>query len=145
MLKIKIPWEILKSTLTVLAVSSIAGLGVYLINGKFWSAFLLIFALQYIVFTFIGTIIKNYFTQKTYQKQLDTLENLSTILECAYCDKSNVMTFLPDQNERAEFECVSCKKKNLVNIQFVVARVTEPVIVNNLTSPSLLPLQDENK
>ena len=72
------------------------------------------------------------------QKELDALEPLSTILDCAYCSKSNVMIFLPDQNERAEFVCTSCEKKNLVNIQFVVARITEPVNVPSLVgTPSI--------
>jgi hypothetical protein len=50
------------------------------------------------------------------------------------------MTFLPDQNERAEFVCTSCNKTNLVNIQFTVARITEPVVVPNATG---IPLQNE--
>jgi hypothetical protein len=49
------------------------------------------------------------------------------------------MTFLADQTERAEFVCTSCNEKNLVNIQFVVARVTKPVTVPNATG---IPLQD---
>ncbi len=70
------------------------------------------------------------------------MEPLSTILECAYCNTKNLMTFLPDQNERIEFECVSCKKTNIVNIQFVVARTTEPV---NVTSATNIPLIDVEK
>jgi len=139
MSKIKISLNFIKSTLIVLLISTIASLGVSSLGGNFWASFALFFTIQYIVFSFIASVIKNYYLQKTRQKELEVLEPLSTILECAYCNTSNVMTFLPDQNERAEFECSSCKKTNLVNIQFVVARITEPVAVNNLTG---IPLQD---
>jgi transcription elongation factor Elf1 len=90
------------------------------------------------LFSFLATIIKNYQIQKTFQKELDRLEPLSTILNCAYCAKPNIMTFLPDQNERVEFSCNSCNKTNLVTIQFMVARITEPVNIPNLTGiPSI--------
>jgi hypothetical protein len=55
------------------------------------------------------------------------------------------MTFLPDQNERAEFVCTSCERKNVVNIQFLVAQTTEPIITSNATGVPLLPeLPNEN-
>ena len=104
----------------------------------------LFFSLQYVIFSFIASIFRNYFFQKTLQKELDALEPLSTILECAYCKTTNVMTFLPDQNERAEFTCSSCNRRNLVNIQFVVARITEPVNVPSPTGiPSIQTVADE--
>lgn len=146
MSKLKIPWNILKSTAIVLIISALAALGIHMFGGNFWAAFLLFFAIQYIVFSFLASVVKNYFFQKIREKELDVLEPLSTILECAYCSTTNVMTFLPDQNERAEFVCTSCQKKNLVNIQFVVARVTEPVVVNNPTGVPLLPAEkNENE
>jgi hypothetical protein len=55
------------------------------------------------------------------------------------------MTFLPDQNERIEFECVSCKKTNIVNIQFVVARTTEPVSVTSATNIPLIDVEKDEK
>jgi hypothetical protein len=140
MSKFKVPWTFLKSTFIVIVISLLASLGVKTLGGNFWAAFSLFFTIQYILFSFIASIAKNYFIQKTRQKELDVLEPLSTILECAYCNTSNIMTFLPDQNERAEFTCTSCNKTNLVNIQFTVARITEPVVVPNATG---IPLQDE--
>ena len=103
------------------------------------ASFILSVSIQYIIFSFFGGMINNYFAQITRQKELDKLEQLSTILECSYCKKPNVMTFIPDENERIEFLCDSCNKRNLVNINFTVARITEPVITqNNLTTPNLL-------
>lgn len=127
MSKFKIPWNFIKSTIIVLSISTLASFSVYSFGGKFWATFIFFFCIQYILFSFFANLFKNYLIQKTLQKQLDTLEPLSTILECAYCGESNVMTFLPDQTERSEFICTSCEKKNFVNIQFVVARITEPV------------------
>ena len=146
MSKLKVPWIFIKSTAIVVIISALASLGVKTIGGNFIASFCLFFSIQYILFSFVASIVKNYFIQKTRQKELEALEPLSTILECSYCNTSNVMTFLADQNERAEFVCSSCNKKNLVSIQFVVARITEPVNVNNATGvPSIQTSSDEKK
>lgn len=134
--------DFIKSTITVLIVSTIGALSARMFNLNFIAAFLLFIALQYVLFSVVANIINNFNIQKTKQKELDALEKLSTILECAYCSKLNVMTFFPDQNERQEFECDSCKKKNLVNIQFIVARITDPVVVKDLTNIPLLEGKD---
>jgi hypothetical protein len=131
-----------KSTTIVITISAIGALGAFILNLNFYASFLLLFAFQYIVFSFFGNVITSYFVQKTRQKELETLEPLSTILECAYCNSKNLMTFLPNQNERIEFECESCKNKNLVNIAFSVARITENVKIPNITG---IPLVDEKQ
>jgi hypothetical protein len=130
--------NIIKSTIIVIIVSAIGALGASLFHLNFIAAFLLLFATQYIVFSFLASVINNYYKEQTKQKQLDTLEPLSTILECSYCNTKNVMTFLPDENQRVEMECESCKKRSIVNMQFVVARITEHVNVNTN------PLANEN-
>lgn len=138
--KSKIIRDIIKSTSIVFLTSSLISLAAFLFGVNWIATFILAFVLQYILFSFFGNIINNYFIEQTKQKELDALEPLSTILECAYCNTKNIMTFLPDETERIEFECISCKKKNLVNIQFVVARVTDTVTINNGTN---IPLIDE--
>lgn len=138
--KKQVSWKLIESTLTVTFTSFLISISAYLFGINWIATFILVFVLQYILFSFFGNIINNYFTEKTRQKQLDTLEPLSTILECAYCNSKNIMTFLPDETERIEFECESCKKKNLVNIQFVVARITDAVTMNSTTN---IPLIDE--
>jgi len=143
MSKIKIPWSFIKSTTIVLFISTVASLGISSLGGNFWASFALFFTIQYVIFSFLASIIKSYFIQKTKQKELDTLEPLSTILGCAYCNTDNLMTFLPSQNERAEFTCTNCTKTNLVNIQFVVARITEPVAIPNATGIPLKDIENE--
>ena len=64
--------------------------------------------------------------------ELDKLENLSTILECAYCNTKNVLTFIPDQNEKIQFKCANCNNINSVLLQFTVARTTEPVEIGSI-------------
>jgi hypothetical protein len=135
-----IPWDLIRSTLTVITTSALISLAALLFGINWIATFILVFVLQYILFSFFGNLINNYFVEKTKQKQLDKLEPLSTILDCAYCNAKNIMTFLPDETERIEFECESCKKKNLVNIQFVVARITDSVTMNSTTN---IPLIDE--
>lgn len=134
--------SILKSTAIVIGISAFGSLGAFLIHLNFIATFILLFVTQYILFTFLGGILTTYFTEQTKQKQLDLLEPLSTILECAFCNKPNVLTFLPNQNERIEFVCEKCNNKNLVNLVFNVARVTEPI---NVASPIGTPLIDEKQ
>lgn len=129
--------NLIKSTLIVSFISAFGSLGAYLVGYNVLAAFIFLFVIQFIVFSFLGNIITSYFQEKTKQKQLEVLEPLSTILECAYCNAKNIMTFLPDENERVEFECENCKNKNLVTIGFSVARVTSPVKVPNITGVSL--------
>jgi hypothetical protein len=132
----------IKSTLIVIFISAVGALGCYLFHLNFFASFLLLFVLQYIIFSFVGNIITTYFAQITRQKELDLLEPLSTFLECAYCKTVNLMTFLPNQNERIEFDCEKCRNKNLVNIAFSVARITESVNIPDLTG---IPLIDEKQ
>ena len=117
--------HLLKSTLIVLLISGLTGYAVYYNGGSFISSFILSFCIQYVLFSFTANIIKSYFKQKTYQMELDNLEKLSTILQCAYCNTQNVMTFIPDELDASEFICTSCEKKNTVKLQFVVARKTD--------------------
>jgi hypothetical protein len=72
-------------------------------------------------------LVNSYFAATVRQKELDVLEPLSSILECAVCHKQNVITFIPNQNERVEFVCDNekCASKNVVNINFTVAKVSE--------------------
>lgn len=121
----------IKSTSTVLVTSALISIGVWMFSGNYIAAFLLSLSIQYILFGFIGNLVNNYFNQITRQKELDKLEQLSTILECAYCKRANIITFIPDENERVEFICTDCSKKNLVNINFTVARITEPIVMDS--------------
>lgn len=129
----------LKSTFYVSALSGLAGIGGYIMGFSFIGTFLLFFVLQYILFYAISTVATSYFVEKIKQKELDKLENLSTILNCAYCNKLNIMTFLPQDDSRLEFVCEHCNKKNVVTLQFFVARVTEPISTSSITG---IPLEE---
>jgi hypothetical protein len=131
-----------KSTTAVLFISTLIALATFLLNGHYIAAFILAASIQYILFTLIGNIVNNYYIQKTRQKELDKLESLSSLLACAYCQAPNVITFIPDQNERIEFDCDQCAGKNVVTIGFTVARITEPVLQKQPSLP--LPPDIEN-
>lgn len=134
---VKINKDIIKSTFITAVTSSIAGLAGYLLNLGFFPVFLLFFIFQYVLFFALSTLIVSYFKEKTKQKELDKLENLSTILNCAYCNQPNIMTFLPNDNSKLEFTCESCKKQNSVTMNFVVARLTEPINIPKVTGMNL--------
>lgn len=134
---IKINKELIKSTSITALTSSVAGLGGWLLNLGFFPVFLLFFVFQYILFFALSTLVVSYFKEKTKQKELDKLENLSTILNCAYCNHANIMTFLPNDNSKLEFTCDECKKQNSVTMNFVVARLTEPVNVPKVSGMDL--------
>lgn len=119
--------NLIKSTAIVLFISGLTGYAVHISGGNFISSFILSFCIQYVLFSFTANVINSYFKEKTYQKELDNLETLSTILQCAYCNKQNVMTFIPDELETSEFVCTNCEKKNTVKIQFIVARKTDMI------------------
>lgn len=134
--------EFFKSTSTVCFLSGLIGLGFILLNKPFWPAFIIAASVQYILFSVIAGTIRNYLSHQTLQKELDKLEPLSTILECAACSAPNVNTFIPDQNERFEFVCSKCEAKNVVNINFVVAKVTE---FTDPIMPSPAPIKPSTK
>lgn len=115
--------EILKSTTIVLTISSLVGLSFFLYGHPFLPAFFLAVSVQYVLFSVIAAVVKNYFDNQTKQRQLEKIESLSTILECATCSTANVTTFVPDDSERFEFVCTKCNSRNVVNINFTVAKV----------------------
>jgi hypothetical protein len=134
--------NIFKSTFLVLFLSFLGAFSAFLFNVNYFAVFILLFVIQFILFSFIGSIITSFLKERTKQKELDKLEPLSTILECAYCNEPNLITFFANQNERIEFECVKCKNKNLVNLTFSVARITQPV---NSTPITGIPLINEKQ
>jgi hypothetical protein len=129
--------NVLKSTITVLFISLLGAYGGHLFGLSFFGIFYILLCIQYVLFYSISKVINSFFIEKTKQKQLEKLENLSTILNCAYCNKENIMTFSPDDNSRVEFTCNHCDKKNMVTIQFLVARITESINIPKVTGVQL--------
>ena len=119
--------SIIKSTATVLGLSFLAGFAATLAGVSFWAGFFSAAILQYIVFSFVGSFLTHYISESRRKLELDKLESLSTILQCAYCHKPNLMTFNPNDVERIEFECDACKKRNLVTMQFTVVQISQPL------------------
>jgi len=106
-------------------ISTLAGLVSLMSGNNFLYVFSFFFIIQYILYSVIVTLIVNFYREKTKQKELDKLENLSTILECAYCKTKNLLIFVPDQYEKSNFVCTSCEKENTVILNFLVARTTD--------------------
>lgn len=123
-----------------LIISCLFGLVSLTNNLNFFFIFGIAFLSQYVLYSFISTLIVNYYREKTKQIELEKIENLSTILECAYCNDKNILTFIPDQNEKLDFECNSCNKMNTVIMQFSVIKQNETLPIQ-----SLLINENENK
>lgn len=115
------------------AVSFVGASGFYILGFNFWAIFILFLVFQFILFSFVGNILNHYITEERRKKELDALEPLSTILQCSYCHKKNLMVFNPNDVERIEFECDHCKKANLVTMQFVVAQISQPLEIPKVT------------
>lgn len=127
--------SILVSLLYITIVSSLGALGCYAYTSqlsKSLGIFLAVTCLQLIV----GYIVNTYIVEKAKKEvalaenqrllaELDKIEGISTILNCAYCNEPNVKSFIPDED--ADFVCEKCNNKNTVVVQFSVARVTTPV------------------
>lgn len=131
--------SIITSTFILIGISLLGGIAGFLAGKSFAITFLCLFVAQFILFTFIGNIIKNFNFKQLLEKQLEKLEGMSTILECSYCKKQNLMIFNTDDTERIEFVCEHCKRKNLVNIQFIVSQISEPLEI-----PKVLGVPSEN-
>lgn len=122
----------IKSLLVISTISGLFGCLSFIFFSNFWFTFAFFILLQHLLYYVVLSAVNNYFKEKTKQKELDKLENLSTILDCAYCSTKNIMTFIPDQYEKIQFKCSKCNNNNSVIIQFIVARTTEPLEINSL-------------
>jgi transcription elongation factor Elf1 len=124
--------SVIQLLISNLIVSTLFGLISLLSGSSFLYVFLFSFLIQYVLYGFIAKIIVNFFREKTKQLEISKLENLSTILECSYCNSKNILTFIPDQNEKLEFTCSSCNKLNSVIMQFTVIKQNETLPISSL-------------
>jgi hypothetical protein len=114
------------SILTVSVVSLTGSVGLTLLTGKAIAGyFLALTALQVLVGYVANVFIVEKFKHEAFLAELEKLESLSTILNCAYCEEPNVKSFVP--NDDANFVCTKCNNENTVVVQFSVARTTTPV------------------
>jgi hypothetical protein len=109
-------------------VSSVFGLGSYLIWNSFWGGFWVGTATQVIGFAIINTILFRNDAIKTAQltnEQLQALSKFSLKLACSYCKKPNVIGIKLHEENR--FVCEFCKQVNGVKMQFMTTQITTPL------------------
>lgn len=114
--------EALKSLLAVACISTLCGSAGYLLDKSFFGIFIAVTAIQFIIGYIITTLTAYDFKKTAYLAELDKLEKLSTILNCAYCNEPNLVTFLPDTPP--ELVCEKCKQTSSVKLHFSVSRQT---------------------
>jgi hypothetical protein len=116
--------EIVKSLLIIATVSSLCGLAGHFFNRSFLGIFLITTVTQFALGYLISAYTSYDFKKSAYLAELDKLEKLSTILNCAYCSHPNLVTFLPDT--APELVCDKCKNTSSVKLHFSVSRMTTP-------------------
>lgn len=120
-------------------VSSVVGLGGYLLIGSFWGFFALAFGVQFVIFAVINTYLQRKDTlegAKVLNEQLEALSKFTVQLGCAYCKQANAVPITLNQENR--FQCGSCNQVNAVKMQFFAAQVTTPL------QKVVLPVGDES-
>jgi len=122
--------ELLKSYFTITFVSSLFGLAAYLFDRSFWAAFCLCTALQFVTGYIMSVITVNDYKTKALQMELEKLEKLSAIINCAFCNTPTVITFLPE--EVPAIKCDKCQNISNVKLHFTVSRSTSG-------APDILP------
>jgi len=134
--------SVFKSYLTVIFVSSLCGLAAHLWDKSFWAAFCLTTALQFIVGYVVSAITINGYRASVHLAELDKLEKLSTIINCAYCNASNVITFLPE--EVPLVKCDKCNNTSNVKLHFTISRQTSIASNNDIESILKEPQKNHN-
>lgn len=116
------------SLLFTALVSTVVGIGSYLITGIFWGVFILSFGIQFVLFAIINTFLQRKDTiegAKVLNKQLEALSKFIIQLGCSYCKQSNSVPITLNQENR--FKCNSCNQVNAVKMQFFAAQITTPL------------------
>ena len=115
----------IKSLFTTALVSTLFGIASASLGKSFWAGFGYCAAAQFIIGYIVATITHSSYKNSTYLAELNFLEKLSTILNCAYCNQPNIVTFLPE--EIPNIICEKCKNTSSIKLQFSVSRTTLPV------------------
>jgi hypothetical protein len=121
-------------------ISIAVGVGGFLITGKFLGFFIIAFVLQFIIFGVANT----YFQHKDLiegaklmNEQLEVTSKYFINLTCSYCQVSNAVPIILNQENR--FKCESCSQVNGVKMQFFSTQITTPL--KKIT----MPLDEDNE
>ena len=109
-------------------ISSVVGIAGLLITGKFLGFFMIAFALQFVIFAITNTFIqrKDFIeTTKVINEQLEASSKYLINLSCSYCQISNTIPVVLNQENK--FKCESCSQINGVKMQFFSTQITTPL------------------
>lgn len=116
-----------KSFIYVWGIPVVIGSTFWACGYKFWPVTVLSLGVELLALYLVIVIYRAQLVEKTKQAELEKIGNLSSVLNCAVCNQPNLITFIPDQQERVEFNCEKCHKQNVVTMQFTVALMTTPM------------------
>ena len=114
--------KVFQSLLITCTVSTFCSLIFTLFGVSFWYTFAIVCLLQWITNYVVHVYIKEKNLKEMYLAELSKLEDLSTLLNCAYCNTQNVVTFLPESV--TDFKCTNCNNINHVKLNFTISRST---------------------
>lgn len=123
--------EVLVLTLSILftaLISTVVGIGGYLITGKFIGYFVITFGIQVVVFAIINTFLLRKDSiegANIINKQLEELSKFTVRLTCSYCQQTNVVPITLNRENR--FKCDGCNQVNGVKMQFFSTQITTPL------------------
>ena len=122
---------VIVSGLALSIVSGALSLGLYeFLHFSFWYSFIFLFVLQ-----LIGSFLyEKYYKDKQIfdalaEYRAKPYKSYIVPLNCSYCNTvNNIEVDLDD----TEFDCITCKKKNGVFVNFMTTSITEPINDANL-------------
>lgn len=121
----------LKSILMTCFIASLCGLSGLIFGKSFLAIFCIAIVIQIMLGYALSTLTFYNYKKSVYLAELEKIEKLSTLLNCAYCNETCLVTFLPEV--APELKCAKCNNTSSVKLHFTVARQTN--IVTALSEP----------
>lgn len=131
------------SLLLTIFISSLAGLGGYLIIKNFLGVFIISFCIQFVGFIILNTILQrkdDIANTKIINEHLNTLAKYSVTLPCAYCTKTSQAPVILNQENK--LNCEYCNQVSGIKMQFFTTQITTPL--QSITLPVLPQNEDAN-
>jgi len=116
------------SLLITVFISSLFGIGGYLLVKSFLSFFLISFGIQFVGFIILNTILQrkdDIANTKIINEHLDTLAKYSVTLPCAYCTKTSQAPVILNQENK--LNCEYCNQVSGIKMQFFTTQITTPL------------------
>ena len=137
---------VIRSLIILLTVSTAVGYATYELEYGFIPGFIVALLLQLLVFNTAKYIRDSIMTVKIKSMQLEEIksfEQQGIELNCAHCKESVFVPIRLDQQN--SFECPACGKNNAVYVNMTVARETDSINMDAITTRLLVDDEERVK